>query len=66
VVGGHRRGPLSSRPVDFLEAIVDNKIDDAREVLLYYSKYDDPIWAFREKHKKLMELLEAQGAAKKE
>ncbi|XP_068915919.1 mitochondrial import inner membrane translocase subunit TIM50-C-like [Tenebrio molitor] len=50
----------------FLKTIVDNNIDDVREVLRYYSKYDDPIDAFREKHKKLMELLEAQGAAKKE
>ncbi|EFA08496.1 mitochondrial import inner membrane translocase subunit TIM50-C [Tribolium castaneum] len=50
----------------FLKTIVDNNIEDVREVLLYYSKYDDPIEAFREKQKKLMELLEAQGAKKKE
>ncbi|RZC32459.1 NIF domain containing protein [Asbolus verrucosus] len=50
----------------FLKTIVDNNIEDVREVLRYYSKYDDPIEAFREKHKKLMELLEAQGAAKEQ
>lgn len=48
----------------FLKTIVENDVEDVREVLSYYSKYDDPIEAFREKHKKLMELLEAQRATK--
>lgn len=50
----------------FVLAIADNNIEDVREVLKYYSKYDDPVAAFREKQKILIEELEAQAAAKKE
>ncbi|XP_023013344.1 mitochondrial import inner membrane translocase subunit TIM50-C [Leptinotarsa decemlineata] len=49
-----------------LKAIVDNDIEDVREVLKYYSKYDDPVAEFREKQKRLLEDLEAQAAAKRE
>lgn len=31
---------------------------DVREVLTYYSQFDDPIAAFRENQRKLMEQLE--------
>ncbi|XP_056645939.1 mitochondrial import inner membrane translocase subunit TIM50-C-like [Diorhabda sublineata] len=46
-----------------LKAIADNGIEDVREVLIYYSKYDDPVGAFREKEKRLIEELEAHAAA---
>ncbi|XP_018564965.1 mitochondrial import inner membrane translocase subunit TIM50-C [Anoplophora glabripennis] len=49
-----------------LKTIADNDIEDVREVLKYYSKYDDPVAAFREKQKRLIEELEAQAVAKKE
>ncbi|KAG5896260.1 hypothetical protein JTB14_033557 [Gonioctena quinquepunctata] len=49
-----------------LKAIVDNEIEDVREVLQYYSKYDDPVAEFREKQKRLIEDLEAQAATKRE
>lgn len=47
-------------------AIAENDIEDVREVLKYYRQYDDPLEAFREKQKHLIEELEAQAAAKKE
>nr|CAH7741977.1 unnamed protein product [Callosobruchus chinensis]CAH7753256.1 unnamed protein product [Callosobruchus chinensis] len=49
-----------------LKTIADNDIEDVREVLKYYSKYDDPVAAFREKQKRLIEELEAQAAAQRE
>ncbi|CAG9816825.1 unnamed protein product [Phaedon cochleariae] len=49
-----------------LKTIADNEIEDVREVLKYYSKYDDPVAEFREKQKRLIEDLEAQAAAKRE
>ncbi|XP_030756183.1 mitochondrial import inner membrane translocase subunit TIM50-C-like [Sitophilus oryzae] len=52
--------------VSFLKAIADNDIEDVREVLKVYSKYEDPVMAFREKQKRLIDELEAQAAAKKE
>ncbi|XP_066158938.1 mitochondrial import inner membrane translocase subunit TIM50-C-like [Euwallacea fornicatus] len=52
--------------VTFLKTIADNGIDDVRDVLKVYSKYDDPIMAFREKQKKLIDELEAQAAAQRE
>lgn len=50
----------------FLKTIADNDVEDVREVLRHYSSYDDPISAFREKQKLLLEELEAQAAAKRE
>lgn len=50
----------------FFVAIADNDVDDVREVLRHYSTYDDPIAAFREKQKRLLEELEAQAQARKE
>ncbi|CAG9767387.1 unnamed protein product [Ceutorhynchus assimilis] len=52
--------------VSFLKAIADNDIEDVTEVLKVYSKYDDPIMAFREKQKRLIDELEAQAAAKRD
>ncbi|XP_050314174.1 mitochondrial import inner membrane translocase subunit TIM50-C-like [Anthonomus grandis grandis] len=52
--------------VSFLKAIAENDIEDVREVLKVYSDYDDPIMAFRDKQKRLIDELEAQEAAKKE
>ncbi|CAH0562605.1 unnamed protein product [Brassicogethes aeneus] len=50
----------------FLKTIADNDIEDVREVLKNYSVFEDPIEAFREKQKKLIDQLEAQAAAKRE
>lgn len=50
----------------FVTAIADNDIEDVREVLKNYSEYEDPIEAFREKQKKLIDQLEAQAAAKRD
>ncbi|XP_019880296.1 mitochondrial import inner membrane translocase subunit TIM50-C-like [Aethina tumida] len=50
----------------FLKTIADNDIEDVREVLKNYSEYEDPIEAFREKQKKLIDQLEAQAAAKRD
>lgn len=47
-------------------AIAENDIEDVREVLKYYRQYDDPLEAFREKQKQLLEELEAVAAARKE
>lgn len=51
--------------VAFLKAIAANNIEDVREVLKYYSQFDDPIEAFKEKQQRLIEDLE-QAAADKE
>lgn len=50
----------------FLKTIVANDIDDVREVLKYYSQYEDPIEAYKEKQQKLIKELEEQAAADKE
>ncbi|XP_056645786.1 mitochondrial import inner membrane translocase subunit TIM50-C-like [Diorhabda sublineata] len=50
----------------FLKTVADNDVEDVREVLRHYSSYDDPIAAFREKQKQLLEELEAQAAAKRD
>lgn len=52
--------------VAFLKSIADNDIDDVREVLTHYRSFDDPIEAFKEKRKMLLEQLEAEAAAKRE
>lgn len=44
----------------FLLAIVESGIDDVREVMRYYHQFDDPIKAYRERQRKLMEEAEAQ------
>lgn len=48
----------------FLKTITDNQIEDVREVLRYYSKYSDPVEAFRKKQEMLIEELD-EAAAKK-
>lgn len=35
-----------------------SEVIDVREVLMYYSQFDDPIAAFRENQRKLMEQME--------
>lgn len=51
---------------DLLKTISDNDIEDVRDVLKYYSKYEDPIKEFRDKQEKLIEELETQAAAKRQ
>lgn len=50
----------------FVLAIADNDIEDVRVVLKHYSKYDDPVEAFRIKQKQYIEEMDAQAAAKRE
>lgn len=50
----------------FFSGIADNEIEDVREVLTHYRAFDDPIEAFKEKRKMLLEQLEADAAAKRE
>lgn len=45
----------------FLLAIADNEIEDVREVVKYYNKFEDPLRAFREKQTKLVEIAEANA-----
>ncbi|XP_044765476.1 mitochondrial import inner membrane translocase subunit TIM50-C-like [Coccinella septempunctata] len=52
--------------VAFLKSIAENEIEDVREVLTHYRAFDDPIEAFKEKRKMLLEQLEAEAAAKRE
>jgi len=42
----------------FLRTLAENKIDDVRDVLVYYKQYENPIEAFREKQRILREQLE--------
>lgn len=39
-------------------------MDDVRDVLKYYSEFENPLAVFREKQKKLMEHQEAEREAK--
>ncbi|XP_018569319.1 mitochondrial import inner membrane translocase subunit TIM50-C-like [Anoplophora glabripennis] len=48
----------------FLKIITSSQIEDVRDVLKYYSKYNDPVEAFRRKQEMLIEELE-KAAAKK-
>lgn len=50
----------------FLKSIAENDIEDVREVLQHYKAYDDPIEAFKEKRKMLIDQLEAEAAAKRD
>lgn len=45
-------------------AIAQSEVDDVREVLKYYSEFENPLAVFREKQKKLMEQQEAEREAK--
>ncbi|PSN35358.1 hypothetical protein C0J52_11507 [Blattella germanica] len=44
----------------FLRTIAAEKVDDVREVLDYYHQFPDPVEAFRENQRKLLEQLEAK------
>jgi len=48
----------------FLRTIASSEIDDVRDVLKYYSNFDDPLATFRDKQKKLLEQQEAEREAK--
>ncbi|KAG7300499.1 hypothetical protein JYU34_016130 [Plutella xylostella] len=43
---------------NLLQTIAMSNVIDVREVLTYYSQFDDPIAAFRENQRKLMEQME--------
>ncbi|XP_013140818.1 PREDICTED: mitochondrial import inner membrane translocase subunit TIM50-C-like [Papilio polytes] len=43
---------------NLLQTIAMSNVTDVREVLIYYSQFDDPIAAFRENQRKLMEQME--------
>ncbi|KAM3960457.1 mitochondrial import inner membrane translocase subunit TIM50-C-like [Aphomia sociella] len=43
---------------NLLQTIAMSDVTDVREVLTYYSQFDDPIAAFRENQRKLMEQME--------
>lgn len=42
-------------------AIANTQIEDVREVLRTYNEYDDPLAAFKERQKQLIELAEAKA-----
>ncbi|XP_075234117.1 mitochondrial import inner membrane translocase subunit TIM50-C-like [Lycorma delicatula] len=42
----------------FLRTIAASNIDDVREVLSFYGKYENPVEAFRENQRKLLEQME--------
>lgn len=44
-------------------AIAMSNISDVREVLTYYSQFEDPIAAFRENQRRLMETMAEQEKA---
>ncbi|KAK4871836.1 hypothetical protein RN001_015960 [Aquatica leii] len=48
----------------FLQTVAHSEIQDVREVLKYYSDFDDPLGTFRSKQKELVELQEAERVAK--
>lgn len=50
----------------FLKTIAANDIEDVRDVLKYYSQYEDPVEAYKEKQKRLIEELEEQAAAERQ
>ncbi|XP_067005619.1 mitochondrial import inner membrane translocase subunit TIM50-C isoform X2 [Anabrus simplex] len=50
----------------FLRTIATAKVEDVREVLDYYQQFDNPVEAFRENQRKLLEQLEAKERMMKE
>ncbi|KAF2884356.1 hypothetical protein ILUMI_21805 [Ignelater luminosus] len=48
----------------FLRTIAQSEIEDVREVLKYYSSFEDPLATFREKQKLLIEQQEAEREAR--
>lgn len=45
-----------------LLAISNSQIEDVREVLRIYNQYEDPLKAFKERQKQLIERAEAKAA----
>ncbi|XP_015190956.1 PREDICTED: mitochondrial import inner membrane translocase subunit TIM50-C-like [Polistes dominula] len=50
----------------FLKTISVTNVEDVREVLNYYRQFDDPLKAFRENQRKLLEQLEEENKTQKE
>ncbi|BFF93166.1 mitochondrial import inner membrane translocase subunit TIM50-A [Drosophila madeirensis] len=42
----------------FLELLAEHHVNDVREILKYYSRFDDPIEQFRENQRRLLEIEE--------
>uniref|UniRef100_A0A0V0G8C3 Mitochondrial import inner membrane translocase subunit TIM50 n=1 Tax=Triatoma dimidiata TaxID=72491 RepID=A0A0V0G8C3_TRIDM len=42
----------------FLRTIASNNVEDVRDVLVYYRQFDNPVEAFRENQRKLLEQME--------
>lgn len=51
--------------VSFLKTIATAEVDDVREVLEYYKKFDNPLGQFRENQRKLLEQMEEQERLEK-
>lgn len=49
--------------VSFLKTIAANNVEDVREVLKCYSKFDDPVEAYREKQRRRIEELDEAATA---
>ncbi|KAL0271586.1 UNVERIFIED_CONTAM: hypothetical protein PYX00_008638 [Menopon gallinae] len=50
----------------FLKTIATAKVDDVRETLEYYQQFDNPVEAFRENQRKLMEQIEEKQRLERE
>ncbi|XP_046822411.1 mitochondrial import inner membrane translocase subunit TIM50-C-like isoform X1 [Vespa crabro] len=50
----------------FLKTISLTNVEDVREVLNYYRQFDDPLKAFRDNQRKLLEQLEEENKTQKE
>lgn len=46
--------------VSFLQTIAQTEVSDVREVLKYYSEFEDPLQTFRLKQQELLKLMESQ------
>lgn len=50
----------------FLKMLATNKVEDVREVLDYYQQFEDPLQAFRENQRKVLENLEQSEKERKD
>lgn len=51
---------------DFLMAIANEKVDDVRDVIRYYTQFDNPLEVFRENQRKLAEQEKEKEAQKQQ
>lgn len=50
----------------FLKMLANNKVEDVRDVLDYYQQFEDPLQAFRENERKVLESLEQKERERKD